>query len=117
MPAQNLELEITENVVMHDSLNVVETLQALRVLGVRTAVADFGKDNGDAAIVEASISLGHKLGLEIVAEGVESREQLNFLRDHDCDLAQGYYLSHPLSYAEFMESLQRPRRGNGKRGH
>ncbi|MCI0732688.1 MAG: EAL domain-containing protein [Methylococcaceae bacterium] len=135
MPAQSLELEITENVVMQDPVNAAEVLQALRVLGVRTAVDDFGtgysslaylkrfplnvlkidktfvgdigRDHGDAAIVEASISLAHKLGLEIVAEGVETREQLEFLRHRDCDLAQGYYLSRPLAGTDLLASLRK----------
>ena len=135
MPAEKLEIEITENVVMHDPLSAAEVLQALHALGVRTAVDDFGtgysslaylkrfplnvlkidrtfvadigNNNGNEAIVEASISLAHKLGLEIVAEGVETLEQLNFLSAHECDLAQGYYLSRPLPTKDFLESVKK----------
>ncbi len=128
MQPQRLELEITENVVMQDPVAATELLCELHALGVRTAIDDFGTgysslgylkrfplnvlkidrtfvtdldtDPGDAVIVEASISLAHKLGLEIVAEGVESESQLAFLRQHDCDLAQGFCLSRPLPEAD-----------------
>ncbi len=133
MPAQRLELEITENIVMQDPDGASEVLRDLHALGVRTAIDDFGtgysslaylkrfpldvlkidrtfvadldRDPGDAVIVEASISLAHKLGLEIVAEGVESRQQLDFLRDHRCDLAQGFCLSRPLPGEALQELL------------
>lgn len=135
MPAQSLELEITENIVMQDPEGAAETLQALHALGVRTAIDDFGtgysslaylkrfpldvlkidrtfvrdleRDSGDAAIVEASISLAQKLGLEVIAEGVETVEQLEFLRDRGCDLIQGYCLSRPVPKAELMDLLPR----------
>ena len=135
MPQQALELEITENILMQDPVNAVEVLQAIHALGVRIAIDDFGtgysslaylkrfpldvlkidrtfvndlvNDSGDAAIVEASISLAHKLGLEVIAEGVETAEQFEFMRTHDCDLVQGYYLSRPLPRFELMELLQR----------
>ncbi|WP_275096049.1 putative bifunctional diguanylate cyclase/phosphodiesterase [Sedimenticola hydrogenitrophicus] len=133
MPAGKLELEITENMVMRDPPGAAEILKALHTLGVRTAiddfgtgysslaylkrfpvdvlkidqtfVADLGRDLGDEAIVEASISLARKLGLEIVAEGVETLEQLEFLRACDCDLVQGYYLSKPVTDAALIGLL------------
>jgi diguanylate cyclase (GGDEF)-like protein/PAS domain S-box-containing protein len=133
MPVGKLELEITENMVMRDPLGAAEILKALHTLGVRTAiddfgtgysslaylkrfpvdvlkidqtfVADLGRDLGDEAIVEASISLARKLGLEIVAEGVETLEQLEFLRARDCDLVQGYYLSKPVTDAALVALL------------
>lgn len=135
MPAQKLELEITENIVMRDPLTAADLLQSLHALGVRTAIDDFGtgysslaylkrfplnvlkidrafvndlgQDPGDAAIVEASISLGQKLGLEIVAEGVETSEQLEFLRSRHCDLVQGYYLGRPLPGADASSALSK----------
>jgi EAL domain-containing protein (putative c-di-GMP-specific phosphodiesterase class I) len=70
----------------------------------RTFVADLGKDSGDA-IVEASISLAQKLGLEIVAEGVENAAQLDFLRQHGGDMVQGYHLYRPLPYDEVTPLL------------
>ena len=123
------------NIVMRDPECAAEILQALHMLGVRTAIDDFGtgysslsylkrfpldvlkidqtfvrdlvRDSGDAAIVEASISLAQKLGLEVVAEGVETAEQLQFLHDRGCDLVQGYYLSRPVPKADLMELLPR----------
>ena len=124
-----LELEITESTVMHDPVAAGETLAALAGLGVRLAVDDFGTgysslaylkrfpidllkidatfirelpaDTNDAAITRASISMGHSLGLEVLAEGVESLEQADFLREAGCDFAQGYFLGRPLA-AEHM---------------
>lgn len=133
MPAGALELEITENILMQDAQSAVEILQALHAQGVRTAIDDFGtgysslaylkrfplnvlkidrefvsdlgQDKEDAAIVEASISLAQKLGLEVVAEGVETAEQLEFLCNHGCDLVQGFYMSKPLSRLQAMEYM------------
>jgi diguanylate cyclase (GGDEF)-like protein/PAS domain S-box-containing protein len=134
MPADALELEVTENIVMQDPVAAADTLKKLRSLGVRIAIDDFGTgysslsylkrfpldalkidqsfvrdlthDANDAAIVEASITVGKKLGLEVVAEGVETKEQFEFLRNHGCDLAQGYYVGRPLRKAEFIKLLR-----------
>ncbi|MFZ2209518.1 MAG: EAL domain-containing protein [Porticoccaceae bacterium] len=133
MPAGSLELEITENLMMRDPVLAGETLRTLQDLGVSVAVDDFGtgysslsylkkfpldvlkidqtfirdltEDPGDAIIVEASISLGHKLGLTVVAEGVETEAQLDFLRANDCDRAQGYLLGRPLPAVEIAALL------------
>lgn len=133
MPAHSLEIEITENVVMQDPLIAAEILDALHAMHVRTAIDDFGTgysslsylkrfpldvlkidqtfvrdlgvDKGDAAIVEASISLAKKLGLETVAEGVENAYQLRFLEAHGCDLLQGYYFSHPVPPEQTLSML------------
>jgi len=138
MPPNVLELEVTENIVMQDPAVAADTLKKLRALGVRIAIDDFGtgysslsylkrfpldalkidqsfvrdltRDANDAAIVEASITLGKKLGLEVVAEGVETKEQFEFLRAHGCDLAQGYYVSRPLSKVELIDLLREGRR-------
>lgn len=138
MPPNALELEVTENIVMQDPAAAANTLKKLRTLGVRIAIDDFGTgysslsylkrfpldalkidqsfvrdlthDTNDAAIVEASITLGKKLGLEVVAEGVETKEQFEFLRTHGCDLAQGYYVSRPLSKIELIDLLREERR-------
>jgi diguanylate cyclase (GGDEF)-like protein/PAS domain S-box-containing protein len=135
MPAGSLELEVTENLMMRDPVLAGETLRALHGFGVRVAVDDFGtgysslaylknfplhalkidqtfvrnlsEDPGDATIVEVAISLGHKLGLEVVAEGVETEMQLDFLRNCGCDLAQGYYFSRPLPEADAAALLSR----------
>ncbi|SDY35881.1 EAL domain-containing protein [Nitrosomonas sp. Nm58] len=131
MPKRALELEITENILMRDPVSAAEILEAIHALGVRVAIDDFGtgysslaylkrfpldalkidrtfvrditNDSGNAAIVEAGISLAHKLDLEVIAEGVETKQQLEFLQKHDCDLVQGYYFSRPLPMPELTQ--------------
>jgi EAL domain-containing protein (putative c-di-GMP-specific phosphodiesterase class I) len=123
IPPDHLELEITESTAMHDVQLTADILDALDALGVRLAIDDFGTgysslaylkrfpldvlkidrafmpeslhDENVSAIAEASISLGHKLGLEVVAEGVETAAQMRFLHAHECDIVQGYYVSQP----------------------
>ncbi|WP_297744349.1 EAL domain-containing protein [Nitrosomonas sp.] len=134
MPHQALEFEITENILMRDPVSAAELLEAIHALGVRIAIDDFGtgysslaylkrfpldalkidqtfvrditSDTSDAAIVEASVSLAHKLDLEVVAEGVETEQQLAFLCAQGCDLVQGYYFGRPVTIAEFTRLLQ-----------
>lgn len=129
MPAQFLELELTESVAMDNPLAAIETMDKLRTRGVRMSIDDFGTgyssmsylkrfrvhklkidrsfvadlaaDPDDEAIVTATISLAHALGLQTVAEGVESEAQLTFLRGKGCDEAQGYLFSKPLPAAQF----------------
>jgi diguanylate cyclase (GGDEF)-like protein len=129
-----LELEITEGMVMQDPKRVAKVLGQLRDLGVRVSLDDFGtgyssmaqikrfplstlkidrsfvrdlaNDRADRAIVEAIIALGRALSLEVVAEGVETAEQLAFLREHRCDEMQGYYFSRPVPAAEMARLLQ-----------
>jgi diguanylate cyclase (GGDEF)-like protein len=123
-----LELEITETVALHGHESTAETLRALKALGVRIALDDFGTgysslsylrrfpidtlkvdrsfvhdaaESEDAsAIVRTIIAVGHQLGLRVVAEGVETLEQLRLLRLMGCDAAQGYYFSVPVPLAE-----------------
>jgi EAL domain-containing protein (putative c-di-GMP-specific phosphodiesterase class I) len=123
VPPHHLELEITESTAMRDVQATSEILDGLDALGVRLAIDDFGTgysslaylkrfpldvlkidrafmpeslhDENVSAIAEASISLGHKLGLEVVAEGVETAAQMRFLHAHECDIVQGYYVSQP----------------------
>jgi len=120
-----LELEVTESSAMQNPETTIQTLTALKSLGVRVSVDDFGMgysslsqlqrlpidtlkidrsfvrdittDPGDAAIATAIISLAHSLGLKVVAEGVETREQLAFLSDRGCDRIQGYLVSRPVA--------------------
>ncbi len=120
----NLELEITEGSMIGDAILIMAFLDRMSELGVRLSIDDFGTgysslnylkkmplnrlkidqsfvrdiviDENDAIIVDSIISLGHKFGLEVIAEGVETVEQLNFLRQHKCDGVQGFYLSQPL---------------------
>lgn len=128
-----LELEITENLLMADNPEITETVSKLRDLGVRLAVDDFGTgysslsylrrfpvdslkidrsfvqdvtiDEGDAKLVEAIINMARSLNLEVVAEGVETDEQMEFLRVRGCDFAQGYYFSKPVPADEFARLI------------
>lgn len=130
---ERLELEITESVVMQGKDEAIHALQTLRKLGVRIAVDDFGtgysslgylkrfpittlkidqlfvrechESTEDQAMIEAIIGMGHRLGLEIVAEGVESATHADFLSAHHCDLAQGYLFGKPLPACELAALL------------
>lgn len=125
----DLELEITEGLLMAHTPQMVERLKQLRRLGVSIAVDDFGVgfssmayitkfpittlkidrvfvsqlpgSAGDAAVAQAIIALGHSLDINVVAEGVETREQLDYLRAHHCDSAQGRWLSMGVALEEF----------------
>jgi diguanylate cyclase (GGDEF)-like protein/PAS domain S-box-containing protein len=133
LPPGCLELEVTESVIIQHSQEVIGRFQALEDMGVRISIDDFGtgysslsylkriavhqlkidqsfvrdihSDPDDAAIVSAIIAIAHSLGLEVVAEGVETAEQLAFLRSLGCDAAQGYYFSRPLPPEEFERLL------------
>jgi len=130
----NLELELTESVLMLDAESTVDTLHALKAIGVRLAVDDFGTgyssftylrrfpldalkidrsfvhditvDQNDAAIVSAMIGIGKSLKQRVIAEGVETREQLNFLQTHGCGEGQGYYFSRPVVAEQLTEVLK-----------
>ncbi len=129
-----LELEITESMIMHNVDKAVQVLVKLKDMGVRLAIDDFGtgysslsnlkrfpldtikvdrtfigdipSDTEDMAITSAIIAMGRSLGLTIVAEGVETEEQLDFLREHACDEYQGYYFSKPIDGRDFTELLR-----------
>jgi diguanylate cyclase (GGDEF)-like protein/PAS domain S-box-containing protein len=124
LDARFLELEVTESVIMHEAERVTDTLAELKRMGLELAIDDFGtgysslsylkrfpidrlkidqsfvrdiqSDGEDAAIIGAIIGLTRNLGLRTIAEGVETPEQLAFLREQGCDEVQGYLLSRPV---------------------
>ncbi len=128
LPPDGLELEITESMVMQSPERAVTTLSRLRELGIAVSIDDFGTgysslgylkrfpidsvkidrsfikdlphDADDAAITRAVIAMARSLRIRVVAEGVETREQLDFLRTHECDECQGFFLSRPLPAPE-----------------
>jgi diguanylate cyclase (GGDEF)-like protein/PAS domain S-box-containing protein len=138
----SLELEITETTLMEDPERTVRILDALYGMGLHLAIDDFGTgysslsalqqfpintlkidqsfvrdvaiDRDDAAIVDAIIKMAHSLRLEVVAEGVESEAQLEFLRKHGCDLAQGHLFGESVAADEFCEILLAESAGTGK---
>jgi EAL domain-containing protein (putative c-di-GMP-specific phosphodiesterase class I) len=127
---RRLDLELTESMLLEQTDAVVRDLQQLRELGVGISIDDFGtryssltyvkhfpidrlkidqsfvRDLGsnphDAAIVRAIVSLGHSLELEVVAEGVESAEQVELLQAEGCDEVQGYFFGKPMPASEFV---------------
>ncbi len=130
----SIELELTESVLMQDSDLVMNTLAKLKAVGVMLSIDDFGTgysslsylkrfsvdklkidqsfvrdlavDKDDSAIVLAVIQLGRSLKLKTIAEGVETEEQLAFLRDRGCHEAQGYLISRPVPAQEFVSFLE-----------
>jgi EAL domain-containing protein (putative c-di-GMP-specific phosphodiesterase class I) len=133
LPAHNLEVEVTETSLMQDPEAGIRTLNALRKMGVKIAIDDFGtgysslgylkrlpidsvkldasfvkdatRHPDDAALVMAIITLAHNLRKKVIAEGIESEDQLAFLRLLRCDEGQGYFLGRPGRSDEFAVSL------------
>jgi len=134
LPPEKLELEITESGLMDETENVVELLHRLKALGVSIAIDDFGTgysslsylkrfpldvlkidqsfvrgiphDQGDVSICSAIIAMAKSMRLNIVAEGVETPEQLAFLKSKNCDIVQGFGFSPPLNSKDFEEYLR-----------
>ncbi|HRO62733.1 EAL domain-containing protein [Thermomonas sp.] len=136
LPASVLELELTESVLMSNAELASERLQAFQRMGISIAVDDFGtgysslaylhrlpintlkidkafidglassEDSEDTTITTTIIAMARTLGLLVVAEGVETPEQLAFLEQHHCDLAQGYWISRPLPAEACLRYLQ-----------
>jgi diguanylate cyclase (GGDEF)-like protein/PAS domain S-box-containing protein len=135
LPAHVLELEITENVALQSNASTLAALHQLRDMGVQLALDDFGTGYGSlsyltqmplthikidksftggvphhqkpTAIVRSLISLAHNLGLKIIAEGVETAEQADFLRTEGCDDMQGFYFGKPLPMSAFERVLEK----------
>lgn len=131
--ARQLELEVTENFVIRQPEVTIGKLTYLRERGITLAMDDFGTgysslsylkklpidklkidrsfvkdigvDRSDESIIKATMAMCHSLGLEVVAEGVETPEQLAFMRASGCQIIQGYYYSKPLSPEQFMEYI------------
>jgi diguanylate cyclase (GGDEF)-like protein/PAS domain S-box-containing protein len=130
-----LELELTESLLMQDTTHAVTTMRALQSIGVQFSIDDFGTgysslsalksfpvarlkidqafvrnlpyDENDRSIATAVISLGQKLNMKVIAEGVETDAQLAFLQDHDCDEIQGFHFSRPIEATAIAALLQR----------
>ena len=133
---QYLELELTESLLMESANTTMSNMQQLTQIGVRLSVDDFGtgysnlsylrrfplaklkidrsfvreapSNNGDVAIVRAVIGLAHTLNLKVIAEGVETREQYDFLRDEGCDQIQGFFFARPGPAADLFNMLNKP---------
>lgn len=131
LPPSCLELEITEGIMMGDTKSAMAFLTRMHELGVQLSIDDFGTgfsslnylknlpvnklkidqsfvrdietDESDAAIVRSIISLGHRLDMKVIAEGVETLAQLDFLRIRGCDEVQGYFFSRPLDAEQFIK--------------
>jgi diguanylate cyclase (GGDEF)-like protein/PAS domain S-box-containing protein len=134
LPAERLQIEITENMLMSNSEGVLTKLEKMRELGVRISIDDFGTgfcsfsyllqyqvdrlkidqsfvkkagtDANAAAVVRTIIAMSHGLNIKVVAEGVESEDQLRFLLRRKCDEAQGFYIGRPVAEAEFCEAVR-----------
>mgnify|MGYP003108966901 CR=1 FL=1 len=131
LDGSSLELELTENSLMHNVNNAIEVLTKLTKLGIVVSIDDFGtgysslqylqklpvsiikidksfilnlaSDDGSRYIVDAAVNLAHKIGMKVVAEGVEDQQSLNILKQMGCDFAQGFFISHPLPAKEFAK--------------
>ncbi|MBM7063403.1 EAL domain-containing protein [Pseudomonas sp. UL073] len=134
LPARLLELELTESQLLDNVENVITTFRQLRELGVKLAIDDFGTGYSslsylkrfpvdyvkidqtfirdlsvggeDAAITRAIIAMAHSLELKVVAEGVETQAQMDFLKSQQCDEVQGYLISRPVEAQVFVELLK-----------
>ncbi len=133
LPPKNLQVELTENTLMVNSSSNLEKLQEIRKLGTRVAIDDFGTgfcsfsyllqypvdrlkidqsfvmkavtEPNAATVVRTIVAMSHHLGIKVIAEGVETPEQLLFLAQRKCDEAQGYYFSRPVPFAGFAAAV------------
>lgn len=136
LPAHSISIELTESMVMEDPERVIKILQEIKGLGVAISIDDFGtgysslsylrhfpidvikidrsfvKNIGDdpkeAVIANAIIQLAHSLGCRVLAEGVETKVQGDYLRSQGCDLVQGFFFGRPMPAKDFGQLLQRP---------
>ncbi|RTL28752.1 MAG: EAL domain-containing protein [Rhodocyclaceae bacterium] len=141
LPPEVLEVEVTESLIMENPEHARQVIHAIQDLGITTAVDDFGTgysslaylkvlpinnlkvdrafvsdlphDENDAAITRAIVGLGQTLGFEITAEGIETVEQLEFLRSIGCNHGQGYLFGKPMPFPEFEDWIIRGQHGGG----
>lgn len=134
LDAKLLEVELTESTIMHSPEKTIGVLTELNRMGVTQAIDDFGtgysslsylqkfpidvlkidrsfvkdvsKNNGDASIVSAIISMAHSLKMSVVAEGVEDAKQLSFMQERDCEVVQGFFFSKPVPNEQAIELLK-----------
>jgi diguanylate cyclase (GGDEF)-like protein/PAS domain S-box-containing protein len=131
--ANAIALEITESMVMHNPERAIQLISSLKSIGLQVVIDDFGTgysslaylqrfpvdalkidrsfmdisgDAGNKSIAQAIIAMAHSLKLNVIAEGVETKEQVDFLREHGCDEIQGYYVSKPLAAADAVAFIQ-----------
>lgn len=135
LSSESIQVEITESMMIQDINRVIKILADLKSAGVSIAVDDFGTgyssleylkklpidklkidksfiDNvmhntDDASIVQAVIALGHNMNMQIIAEGVETEQQVSFLKEHHCDYGQGYFYSRPLNAGKMKELVEK----------
>ena len=140
LEARDVELEITESMVMHKPEHATKLLARVKEMGVQVAMDDFGTgysslaylkrfpidsikidrsfiqgipgDADDSTLTQAIVAMAHSLRLRTIAEGVETGQQLDFLRRHRCDEMQGYYFSRPLPILQLVEKLRNHVRPN-----
>lgn len=133
IPADSLQLELTESMLAHDQQDIIAKMTSLKALGVLISLDDFGTgysslsylhrlpidqlkidqsfianlehDEKNASLAESIISLGHNLGMEVIAEGVETDEQFEWLIQQHCDLFQGFGLARPMPLSELLKQL------------
>lgn len=136
LPATRLELEITESLAMHDAEKSITTMNELRALGIQLSIDDFGtgysslsylkcfpinklkvdqsfvrnmtSNANDASIARTVVSLGQSLNLTVIAEGVETHEQLALLEQYGCDEVQGYLFSRPIAKESLEKFITQP---------
>lgn len=129
-----IEFELTESMIMPNAINTISRLVKLKKLGIKLSIDDFGTGysslsylnrfpldtlkidksfiakigiyHDDSSIVEAIITIAHRLNLRVIAEGVESKRQLEFLKKEKCDAIQGFYITKPIPYVELMDFLE-----------